>query len=75
MRNRPGPSEGWGRRLGPVSGSACLGGETADEPERLGTGADRQNQTRPKATLLVQIFALATGLPGFEACQSRFLPA
>jgi hypothetical protein len=31
--------------------------------------------TRPKATLLVQIFASATGLPGLEECHSMFPPA
>jgi hypothetical protein len=31
--------------------------------------------TRPKYTLLVQIFALATGRPGLEECHSMFPPA
>lgn len=61
---------------GPVSMVSVPWGEDADDRcARGGNERDRWTQTRPKATLLVQIFALATGRPGREACHSMFPPA
>ncbi|GAB3813592.1 hypothetical protein GCM10028799_11650 [Kribbella italica] len=40
-----------------------------------GSGPGPEPHLRPKATFELQIFAFATGLPGFEACHSVFAPA
>ncbi len=79
MRNRPGPTEGMGEptaRAG-FNGQRAWGMDADDRPRHWGEKRDRsgRTQTRPKATLLVQILSLATGWPGREECHSMLLPA